>query len=149
MDDDLIGKLRVGGDAMYLRDKAEEHLYDTASGEDAIAVSLALNLTQPDITPFLRSTFRRTHLPQVMSWLERRGMVAKIALRKEEAAVYRSLALLKRTFSGDRPTKEELDECVASMPVGSNVARVAATVLEGVVFGLDRTASPNAIDAWA
>jgi hypothetical protein len=76
-------------------------------------------------------------------------MVAKIALRKEEAAVYRCLVLLKRTFSGDRPTKEELDECVASMPVGSNVARVAATVLEGVVFGLDRTASPNAIDAWA
>lgn len=148
MDDDLIAKLSLGSDTTSLRDEAEEHLYDTASGEDAIAVTLALNLNEPDIGPFLRSTFRRTHLPQVMAWLERRGVVGKIALRKEQAAVYRCLVLLRRTFSGARPTKEELDECVASMPDGSDVARVAATVVEGLLLGLDRTASPGAVELW-
>jgi hypothetical protein len=67
MDDDLIERLSAGGNATIFRDKAEAHLYEATSGEDAIAIALDLNLNEPDLGPFLQSTFRRTHLVQVSS----------------------------------------------------------------------------------
>jgi hypothetical protein len=127
---------------------AEAHLYDTPSGAPDELLAITLELNVPNLEPFCRSVFRRTHLAEMLAWIDRRGFVSKLELVPDQLSAYRCLVALHGAFADRRPSREEVSECLARAGRRPGFAHYAAAVLEGVALGLERSTTQTDIDAW-
>jgi hypothetical protein len=148
VDPGLVEVVKEDCDAQWSATEADNYLLEQLGADEAILhITLALHIA--DLGPFVRSTFRRTHLSVVLQWVERSGVEELVSRSPEQSAVFRCLRVLERMASHERVPLAEVRECLAELPAGSSIARFAGVVLEGVALGLDPAVTAADLDAWA